>query len=142
MAFKVFLDANVILDFALKRTAYEQGKMIIAWIEGGKITGFVSPTVIQIASYWIAKAYGVAKAKEIITALLASVRTVDTPHEVVLQAFHSSMQDMEDALLYYTALYHGMDYVVSQDRAFQRVALPSLPVISPSGLINLGRSFV
>jgi len=137
MAFKVFLDANIVLNFALQREGYEPSKTIITWAEEGKISGFVSPTVVQICSYWIAKAYGIKKAKEIMTTLLAFTRTIDTPHEVVLAALHSSMNNIEDALQYYTALHHGMTYVISQDKAFQKAALPSLQVIFPTDFIQL-----
>lgn len=136
MAFKVFLDANVILDFVLQREGYEQGKIIISYAEQKKIFAFASPTVIQICSYWIAKAYGLAKTKEIVSTLLSFISTIDTPHEQVLTAIHSSMDDIEDALLYYTALHHRLDYVISQDKGFQKAALPSLPVISPTDLIT------
>ena len=139
MAFKAFLDANIILDFALQREGYEVSKTIIVWAEERKFNSFVSPTVIQICSYWIEKAYGVTKAKEIMTTLLAFTRTVDTPHEVVLTALHSSMNDIEDALLYYTALHYGMTYIVSQDKAFKKEALPSLPVISPADFVQIVR---
>lgn len=47
------------------------------------------------------------------------------------------MNDIEDAMLYYTALYHKLDFVISSDQAFQAAALPSLPVISPKGFILL-----
>ncbi len=137
MAFKVFLDVNIILDFALQRDGYEPSKTVITWAEEGKIYGFVSPTVVQICSYWIAKAYGVKKAKEIMTTLLAFTRIIDTPHEVVLTALHSSMNDIEDSLQYYTALHHGMTYVISQDKAFQKAALPSLQVVSPANFIKI-----
>lgn len=139
MAFKVFLDVNIILDFILQRERYEQGKTIVSWAEEGKVTGFVSPTVVQICSYWIAKAYGAEKAKEIMATLLAFVRTVDTPHEVILTALHSSMNDIENALLYFTALHHGMTHVISQDQAFQKAALPPLPVVSPEDFIAMIR---
>ncbi|WP_028298921.1 type II toxin-antitoxin system VapC family toxin [Olivibacter sitiensis] len=131
MAFKVFLDANVLLDFVLRREGYEQGKTIILHAEQKKIVAFVSPTVVQICSYWIAKAYGVSKTKEIMSTLLSFINIIDTPHEQVLTAIHSSMDDIEDALLYYTALHHRLDYVISSDQGFQKAALPSLPVISP-----------
>lgn len=124
MAFDVFLDANVILDFVLQRNRYEPSKTLISWSEERKINGFISPTVVQICSYWIAKAYGIEKAKEIMTTFLAFTRVIDTPHEVVLTALHSSMNDIEDALAYYTALYHGLTHVVSRDQAFQKAALP------------------
>lgn len=137
MAFKVFLDVNLILDFTLQRDGYPAGKTIISWAEEGKINGFVSPTVVQICSYWISKAYGAAKAKEIMATLLTFTRSVDTPHEAVLTALHSSIHDVEDALLYYTAMHHGMTHIISRDVAFQKAALPSLPVISPTAFIQL-----
>lgn len=137
MAFKVFLDANILLDFTLQRAGYEPSKTIVSWAEQYKIAGFVSPTVVQICSYWLTKAYGVEKAKEIMTSMLTFVATIDTPHEQVLAALHSSMKDIEDALLYYTALHHGLDYIISGDQAFQKAAFPSLQVISPMRFIEM-----
>ena len=137
MASKVFLDANVILDFILRRDGYERCKTIVSWTEQGKILSFVSPTVVQICSYWTVKAYGIKRTKEIMTTLLTFIPSIDTPHEQVLTALHSSMDDIEDALLYYTALHHGLDCVISKDQGFQKVALPSLPVISPMDFINM-----
>ena len=139
MAFSVFLDANIILDFVLKRSQYEQAKSIIAQAEQGKIKGFVSPSVVQICAYWTAKAYGIPKTKEIMGALLTFLTSIDIPHENVLSAIHSSMDDIEDALLYYTARYHRLDFVISRDLAFQKTALPSLPVLSPEDFSRLLR---
>lgn len=137
MAFKVFLDANLVLDFVLKRERYEEAKAIFRHLEQGGFSGFVSPTVVQISSYWLTKAYGSKKAKEIMAVLLSHVSTIDTPHEQVLAALHSSMTDIEDAMLYYTALHHRLDVVISGDKNFQKVALPSLPVVSPHDFIRL-----
>lgn len=137
MASKVFLDANLILDFVLQRKGYEEGKVIFSHMEQGGFLGFVSPTVVQICAYWLTKAYGQQKAKEIVAALLSNISVVDTPHEQVLTALHSSMTDIEDAMLYYTALHHRLDFVISGDKHFQKHALPSLPVISPQDFIGL-----
>ncbi len=46
------------------------------------------------------------------------------------------MTDIEDALLYYTAIHHNMDIVISRDTAFQHAALPSLPVVPPADLLQ------
>lgn len=136
MAFKVFFDAQVILDFVLQREGYAQSKALVAAAEQKKIFAFTSPTVIQICSYWATKAYGVAKAKEIMAAILSFIQTVDTPHQQVLTAIHSSITDIEDALLYYTAIHRNMDMIISRDSAFQQAALPSLPVVSPADLLQ------
>lgn len=136
MAFKVFFDANVVLDFVLQREGYAQSKALIAAAEQRKIFAFTSPTIVQICSYWTVKAYGVAKAKEIMAAMLSFIQTIDTPHQQVLTAIHSSMTDIEDALLYYTAIHHHMDIIISRDSAFQQAALPSLPVVPPADLLQ------
>jgi|SRR5690606_15672633 len=135
MALKVFLDANLILDFVLKRKGYEEGKVIFTHLEQKDFLGFVSPTVVQICSYWVVKAHGLEKAKEIMTLLLSVVSVIDTPHKQVLSAFHSSMTDIEDAMLYYTALHHKLDVIISSDKHFQKEALPSLPVVVPEKFI-------
>ncbi|MGK9117368.1 type II toxin-antitoxin system VapC family toxin [Olivibacter jilunii] len=137
MAFKVLLDVNILLDFVLQRKAYEEGKTIIVWAEQGKIKGYISPSVIQICAYWITKSYGPVKAKEILGSLLSFLDSIEIPHEQVLAAVHSSMTDVEDALLYYTALHHKLDFVISRDQHFQKNSLPSLPVLSPQEFIRL-----
>lgn len=137
MVYKVFLDVNLILDFCLKRKNFDQAKAIFVWLEEKRISGYVSPTVVQICGYWTTKAYGVEKAKQILTTLLGIVHVIDTQQEQVLMALHSSMDDIEDALLYYTALHHRLDFVISNDKVFQQSALPSLPVISPSEFMEI-----
>lgn len=136
MAFKVFLDVNLVLDFVLKRKGYEEAKFIFNHLEDGYFMAFVSPTVVQICSYWIAKAHGVPKTKEIMTALLSFASVIDTAHDQVIAALHSSMSDIEDSLLYYTALQHKLDVIISNDKHFQSVALPNLPVLSPQDFIR------
>jgi len=140
MVFKVLLDVNIILDFVLQRMAYQKGKTIISWAEQGKIKAYVSPSVIQICAYWITKAYGVTKSKEILSTLLSFLDSIEIPHEQVLAALHSSMTDVEDALLYYTALHHHLDFVISRDQHFQKNSLPALPVISPQEFIALNEA--
>ncbi|SEM65300.1 PIN domain-containing protein [bacterium A37T11] len=137
MGFKVFLDANVLLDFVLKRANYEQARIIISAVVNGSIQAFFTPSVVQITAYWTAKAYGIEKTKEVIGALLADIECIDIPHDQVVSAVHSSMDDIENALQYYAALYHHLDYVISRDKAFQNAAIASLPVLSPEEFIKM-----
>lgn len=41
------------------------------------------------------------------------------------------MTDIEDALQYYTALHHKIDYFISCDKQLKKAAIPSLPVYLP-----------
>src|SRR5665213_4432320 len=100
MAFKIFLDANIILDFTLKRDAFEVSGKIIELIVNRRIQGFITPSIVHIVGYWLTKGYGNAKAKELLLLLLTDLVVIDISHEVVLTALHSQITDIEDALQY------------------------------------------
>ena len=135
MASKVFLDANILLDFTLKRDEYEQSKQIIELVINGTIQAFITPSIIHIVGYWLTKAYGNAKAKEMLLTLMADVTVIDLLHEIVLNALHSKITDIEDALQYYTAIHHKLDYFVSRDKQLQKQSIPILPVYTPQELL-------
>ena len=132
MASKVFLDANILLDFTLKRDEYEQSRKIIEVAVNGTIQAFITPSIVHIAGYWLTKAYGNAKAKELLLTLMADVTVIDLPHEIVLNALHSKITDIEDALQYYTAVHHKLDYFISRDKQLQKQSIPGLPVYTPA----------
>lgn len=136
MASKVFLDANIILDFTLKRSHYNVAKEIIHLVVTGRINAFVTPSIIQICGYWLTKAYGYAKAKELLLALLNDITCIDLPHDKVVNALHSSIKDMEDAIQYYCALHHKIDYFISRDKDLHKLGIPALPVYSPEDFLQ------
>jgi len=135
MASKVFLDSNILLDFTLKRAEYEQSRRIIELAVNGTIQAFITPSIIHIVGNWLTKAYGNAKAKELLLTLMADVNVIDLPHEIVLNALHSKITDIEDALQYYTAVHHKLDYFISRDKQLQKQGIPVLPVFSPRELL-------
>lgn len=132
MAFKVFLDANVLLDFLLKRDQYEDARNIISLVIEGKVNAYITPAIVHIVGYWLTKAYGLKKAKQLLLSLLDNVRTIDISHELTLLALNSKIDDIEDALRYYTAIHHQLDFFISRDKKFQKSAIPNLPVVDPS----------
>lgn len=136
MASKVFLDANILLDFTLKRDAYEESRKIIELAVNGTIQAFITPSIVHIVGYWLTKAYGNSKAKELLLTLMADVTVIDLPHEIVLNALHSKITDIEDALQYYTAVHHKMDYFLSRDKQLQKQGIPVLPIYTPNELLS------
>lgn len=136
MAASVFLDANIILDFLLKRKDYEEARKIIVLVLEKKIRACISPSILHIVSYWLTKAYGSAKSKDLLLLLLSDFSIIDANQEVVTLALTSQMNDIEDALQYYTALHHKIDFFISRDRDFQESALTLLPVSSPSDFLK------
>jgi predicted nucleic acid-binding protein len=137
MGFKLFLDANILLDFFLKRDNYHQAKSIINLVITGKVSAFVTPAIIHIAGYWLTKAYGAEKAKKLLISLLIDVRIIDISHELTLLALNSKIDDIEDALQYYTALHHQLDYFISGDKKLQKAAIPVLPIVSADYFLEI-----
>lgn len=137
MASKIFLDANIILDFTLKREAYTIAKKMISLVVEGNCEAFITPAVVHIVGYWLSKAYGVEKAKELLLHLLSDIKVIDISHSVTMNALHSKIRDMEAALQYYTALHHQLDYFISRDKRLQKEGIPALPVYTPEQFLKI-----
>ena len=123
------------LDFTLKRAEYEQSRKIIELAVNGTIQAFITPSILHIVGYWLTKAYGNTKAKELLLTLMVDVTVIDLPHEIVLNALHSKITDREDALQYYTAVHHKLDYFISRYKQLQKQGIPVLPVYTPKELL-------
>jgi predicted nucleic acid-binding protein len=136
MASSVFLDANFLLDFTLKRIGFPATKEIISLGINGDIQLCTTPSALHITAYWLAKTFQNKKAKTIILSLLNDVRIIDCSHDTALLAVNSAMEDIEDALQYYAALAHGTDYFISSDRKLQKAAIPQLPVLTPQEFLD------
>ena len=137
MAHRVFLDANVLLDFLLKRDSYSSVREIVELAVESKITAFITPAIVHIVAYWLKKAYGAQKTRELMLSLLTDIRVVDISHETTLMAVNSKIDDIEDALQYYTALANSIHYFISSDKVLQRSAIPALPVVSPTQFLRI-----
>ena len=97
----------------------------------GKINAYITPAIVHIVGYWLTKAYGSKKAKQLLLSLLDNVRAIDISHELTLLALNSKIDDIEDALQYYTAIHNQLDYFISRDKKFKNSAIPSLPIVDP-----------
>ncbi len=136
MASKILLDANVLIDFLLEREGFEVSKRLLNVILYHPYKVFVTPAIIHITSYWVKRSLGTATTKVLLLELLKDIRTIDCDHKTAVLAISSSMNDIEDALQYYTALQHNLDFVITQDQQFQKQAIPSLPIYSPSEFLK------
>ncbi len=139
MAVKIFLDANVLLDYALRREFHDEAKEILELVINYQVDAFITSSVLHIVGYWTSKSYGNTKAKEMLLNLLTDITVIDIPHETALIALHSKINDIEDALQYYTAIHHRLDYFISRDKQLQKDGIPLLPVYSPLEFIEILR---
>jgi predicted nucleic acid-binding protein len=136
MAAKIFLDANILLDYTIEREAYDEVKEIFELIIDNQVQAFITSSVLHIAGYWISKKRGSLLAKEILILLLADVTVIDIPHEIALIALHSKISDIEDALQYYTAIHHKLNYFISRDKQLQKDGISILPVMTPKEFLK------
>ncbi len=128
MVSKLFLDANVVLDITLQRQGFIQASRILTAGINGTAKLYTTPAVLHVASYYTKRHYSEAQTKQIFGALLNEVTIIDCSHETALLAIHSSINDVEDALQYYSALAHRLDAFISSDKKLKKLALPVLPV--------------
>src|SRR6476661_3893747 len=137
MGSKVFLDANFLLDLTLQRSGFEKASVIMQAGIDAEFDLVTTPAVLHITSYFLTKAYNFKQAKQIILTLLNHILVIDCSHATALMAINSSIDDMEDALQYYTALSHGVDHFISADKRLKKTALPQLPVLTASEFIDM-----
>ena len=128
MVSKIFIDANILLDFTLQRANYNEAKKLIELVINDKIHAYITPAIVHIVGYWLTKHYGAKKAKEILLMLLIDIRVIDISHTVTINALHSKINDIEDALQYYSALHHKLNYFVTRDGQLKKEGIPILPV--------------
>ena len=77
MAYKVFLDVNVLLDFTLKRESYADCKNLIKSIEDGFHNGYITSATLHTLSYFLTKELGLKVAKEVLLNLLSTFSIID-----------------------------------------------------------------
>ena len=136
MAFRIFLDAGVLLDLTLKREGYPAARELMAWVVNGRVQAYVTPAVVQETARRLKEAYGAERTKELLLALLAEVQVIDTSHTIAVSAVLSTTYNMEDALSYYTALHHKLDYFITGNKELPVVYTPVLPVCTPEAFLR------
>lgn len=138
MAYRIFLDAGVLLDFTLKRRngAYSAARRLMEWAVRGRVQIFITASVIRDMGQVLTGAYGQEQAKAVLLALLAEVQLMDGGYETTVNALHSRMEDISGALSYYTALHYRLDYFITRDKDLPRAAIPVLPVCTPEEFLQ------
>jgi predicted nucleic acid-binding protein len=133
---KAFFDLNIILDVLQNREPfYEASAQLLAYVETGKIQGFVAPHSLTTLFYLISKDQTPAKARATITNLLQFLSVTKVDQSTIEQAMSLAYQDFEDAVQMIAAVQCRADYFVTRNpKDFQP---PMLTVIQPSELIAL-----
>lgn len=136
MSNRIYLDANILLDYVLDRPEKESAAKILQLINTGNIKAYISSSIIHILGYVLSKSFSVEKTKEVIISIIHDIELIDMPKEIVLQSLNSKMKDLEDALQYHLALYNKIDFYISNDKKLKKEAIPALPIFTPKELVH------
>ncbi len=136
MAYNIFFDVNVILDFTLQRSNFNDIEIIFNNIENGFQRGYITGASIHTVSYFLTKEYGQDKAKELLLNLLSTITVVDPPQKIIINALHANFNDIEDALQVYTALHYKMDFFLTSDKKLIKESSEVMPILNTSAFLK------
>ncbi len=136
MASKVFLDANCLLDLTLERADFQNSKDVIQLGIKSEVQLYTTPAVLHITAYFTSQSFTHQHTKKIISTLLNNVQVIDCDHATALMAINSTIDDIEDALQYYTALKFDVEYFISSDKKLKKAAFPQLAVYTAAEFLK------
>ena len=115
---KVFLDANIIVDF-LDKPSYDNKSasevLRIVRLIGRPV--FISPTTFAIVYYIFTKRNRQVKnIKEILKDFFSEFEFTTENESVMEQVLSSDFDDLEDALQYYSAKFAGIELIITKNK--------------------------
>ncbi|MEO0554579.1 MAG: PIN domain-containing protein [Bacteroidota bacterium] len=128
----IFLDTDVAFDIISKRLPYfdESVKLLELMIEG-KIVLHTSESCVANLIYLASDIYKIKGANEKLVDFLLACELISCGKQRIIEALKSPLTDKEDAVQYYTALHHGLDYFVTRNVKDYVIRHDSLPVLMP-----------
>ena len=134
------IDLNIFLDVFQKREPfYDNSARVLALVESGLITGYISAHSITTLYYLYQKGRSVSDAKAIITNLLQFILIAPIDQKTIEQALNLDLKDFEDAVQMVAAIQCKVDCLVTRNpKDFQPTLLPVMqPVDYISSISNL-----
>jgi len=135
MAYKIFLDTNIIVDFLLERP-YELDAIneLFSLAEKGLIDLNIAESVITTTFYILRN----EKRIETLSVFREMCKIVDTIifSKEILYYPLEEYKDKEDGVLYFSAFKAKMNYFITRNVKDFTFLFPSLPVMSPTNFLK------
>ena len=114
---RLYLDANVIIDYLQQRPNEQSVKRILLLADNNKMRLYTS--VLNFATiYYLERRRGYTT-KQILDRFRLMNRVIE-PIDQTSKSYHNALDsrfsDFEDGLQYYAALENGMDYIITGNR--------------------------
>lgn len=125
---KLLLDANVLLDTALRRQPFAvDSDRVVIWCQENPHSALIAWHSVANLYYFLRAAWTDAKARGFIDDLLLFAIVPESGSMAVRQALTLPMSDFEDALQVAVGLTGGADYIITRDiRDFRRSPLQAM----------------
>ena len=135
MAYKVFLDTNIVLDiFHRDRPFYDSAVQLFYYLDENKFTAFYSESVLTTTAYVLRKRMTPVEINKAIINLNKKINLLHCFPSLVDKSLLKDPPDFEDGLLYEIALHHQLDYfITSNTKDFKSIQNSKLPVINAKG---------
>lgn len=132
MAYKVFLDTNIVLDiFHRDRPFYEEAVQLFYYLDENKFTAFYSESVLTTIAYVLRKKMTASEINKAIINLNKKINFLPCYSSLPDKSLLKDPPDFEDGLLYEIALHHQMDYFITSNiKDFKTIQNTLLPVIN------------
>ncbi|HWZ13698.1 MAG TPA: PIN domain-containing protein [Mucilaginibacter sp.] len=128
MAYKLFVDSDILLDLFLERSpysSYTQKLLILA--EENQVKLFTSSVIINNLFYFIARDRNKEIAKQSLNLLIEICKILPVDEDVVKFALDSEFNDFEDALQYSTAIKFNCDQILTRNlKHYKKSTIPVL----------------
>lgn len=133
---KIFLDANVIIDFLDKSSLYhEDAKLTMTIVRNLYRKPYISSTTFAIAYYMFAKFISKKNTlNKVIKEVFSEFEFTIENHSVMARVLGSEFPDLEDALQYYSADASSIDLIIT--RNVHDYYLSKIPVLLPTEFIE------
>lgn len=137
MAFKLFIDSDVVIDYFTDREPHvNPASEIFELSETGDVELFLSAVSVNNIYYIVRKYLGHKKTLGIIELLLEMTDVVGTSKQELIQALQNNFKDFEDSIQYSTALkVEGLDAIITRNVKDYRTA--SVPVLTPLNFLKM-----
>jgi len=137
---KILIDTNVIIDFLLEETNYENAQNVIEEISNGNVRGYITASMATDIFYLLQKKIGKNFALNALTNLLKIIDILTVCRDDVYAALNSGWNDFEDALQAQVAVSNGMDAIITRNIKDYKMA-KNINIILPNDFNNYYKQY-
>ena len=113
---KLFINTDIILDILAKREPfYNPAAQLFALIDEKKVDAYTTPVVFSNLFYILSKYKSRNFAHSSLRKLRLLLTIIQVDEKVIDLALNSEFKDFEDAIQFYAAKFHNLDFFITRN---------------------------